>query len=180
MAAGAGGHGHLRASHADREQVIGTLKAAYVQGRLAKDDLDLRVGQALAARTYADLAAVTADLPAGLAAAKPRQPVVQPRRVIAVATALYAGAWASALFLSPYGAGNPPIPALLFSGSVVYLGVLIISVTAMLANWRDRRSGGQPPQRPGRDGPDWRLPPAGPGWRLPPTDPGHWHIAEAS
>ena len=33
IAAGAGGRGHLRASHADREQVIGVLKAAFVQGR---------------------------------------------------------------------------------------------------------------------------------------------------
>ena len=64
---GAAGRGHLRASHADREQVIGTLKTAFVQGMLAKDEFDLRVGQTLASRTYADLAAVTADLPAGLA-----------------------------------------------------------------------------------------------------------------
>src|SRR6516162_9524519 len=65
------GHGHLRASHADREHVIGTLQAAFVQGRLGRDEFDLRVGQALASRTYADLAALTADLPAGLAAAEP-------------------------------------------------------------------------------------------------------------
>jgi len=51
IAARAGGRGHLRASHADREQVIGTLKAAFVQGMLAKDEFDLRVGQTLAART---------------------------------------------------------------------------------------------------------------------------------
>ena len=43
-AARAGGRGHLRASHADREQVIGTLKAAFVQGMLGKDEFDLRVG----------------------------------------------------------------------------------------------------------------------------------------
>jgi len=65
------GRAHLRAGHADREQVIGVLKAAFVQGRLGQDELDARVGQALAARTYADLAALTADLPAGLAAAEP-------------------------------------------------------------------------------------------------------------
>ena len=41
MAAAAGpGRGDLRASHADREQVIGTLKAAFVQGMLAKDEFD--------------------------------------------------------------------------------------------------------------------------------------------
>jgi len=66
------GRGHLRACHADREQVIGVLKAAFVQGRLGKHELNARVGQALAARTYADLAMLTADLPAGLAAAEPR------------------------------------------------------------------------------------------------------------
>jgi len=46
--------------------VIGTLQAAFVQGRLVKDEFDLRVGQALAPQTYAELAALTADLPAGL------------------------------------------------------------------------------------------------------------------
>jgi hypothetical protein len=70
----AAGRGHLRASHADREQVIGTLKAAFVQGRLTKDEFDLRVGQTLASRTYAELATLTADLPAGLAdAGRPRR-----------------------------------------------------------------------------------------------------------
>ena len=81
--------------------MIGTLKAAFVHGMLAKDEFDQRVGQTLAARTHADLAAVTADLPAGLAAAQPPQParaeggqpVLRPGKVIAVATALYAGVW---------------------------------------------------------------------------------------
>ena len=59
----AAGRGHLRASHADRERVVGTLKAAFVQGMLTKDELDLRVGQTLGSRTYADLAALTAVLP---------------------------------------------------------------------------------------------------------------------
>jgi hypothetical protein len=36
------GRGELRASHADHEQIIGVLKAAFVQGRLAKDEFDLR------------------------------------------------------------------------------------------------------------------------------------------
>jgi hypothetical protein len=58
--------GDLRASHADREQVIGTLKAAFVQGRLTRDDLDERVDQVYASRTYAELAGVTADIPAEL------------------------------------------------------------------------------------------------------------------
>ena len=69
------GYGHLRASHADRERVIGTLKAAFVQGRLTKDELDARIGQALASRTYAELAAVTAGISVGPAPVRPpRQP----------------------------------------------------------------------------------------------------------
>jgi hypothetical protein len=63
MAAGMAGRGHLRASRADHEHVIDTLKAAFVQGRLTKDELDERVGQTFAARTYAELAAVTVDIP---------------------------------------------------------------------------------------------------------------------
>ena len=65
IASGAGGRSHLRASHVDREQVIDMLKAAFVQGRLTKAELDRRVGQVLASLTYADLAALTADIPAG-------------------------------------------------------------------------------------------------------------------
>src|SRR5256885_1317654 len=60
----------MRASRADREQAIGTLKAAFVQGRLTKNELDERVGRALVPLTYAELAALTGDLPDGLTAAR--------------------------------------------------------------------------------------------------------------
>jgi len=70
IAAGTGSHGHLRASRADREHTIDVLKAAFVQGRLTQDELDERAGQVFASRTYAELAAVTADIPAGLAVAQ--------------------------------------------------------------------------------------------------------------
>ena len=53
------------AGAAGREHVIDVLKAAFVQGRLTKDELDLRVGRAFASRAFADLTALTADLPAG-------------------------------------------------------------------------------------------------------------------
>jgi DUF1707 SHOCT-like domain len=42
------------------------LKAAFIQGRLTKDEFDSRVGRAFGSRTYAELAALTADIPAGL------------------------------------------------------------------------------------------------------------------
>jgi len=55
--------GRMRASRADRDQVVDVLKTAYVQERLTEDELDARLGRALAARTYADLDALTADIP---------------------------------------------------------------------------------------------------------------------
>ncbi len=56
-------HGHLRASDADREQVVEILTAAFVQGRLSLDELGLRAGHALGSRTYAELIATIADIP---------------------------------------------------------------------------------------------------------------------
>jgi hypothetical protein len=75
IAAGAGGRGRLRASHADREQAIEVLKAAFVQGQLDRDEFDLRVGRVLASLTYAGLATLTADIiPARLTRARPPEP----------------------------------------------------------------------------------------------------------
>src|SRR5580658_1095149 len=59
----AAGGDRLRASHADREQVIETLKNAFMQGRLTGDELGERTDQTLTARTYAELRAVTTDIP---------------------------------------------------------------------------------------------------------------------
>ena len=73
MAAGAEGDSNLPTSHAGSEQVLDALKAAFVQGRLAKDEFDLRVSQVLGA--YAELDAVTADLPAGLTTAQPPETI---------------------------------------------------------------------------------------------------------
>ena len=61
----AAGQGRWRASHADREHVIGALNAAFAAGLLANEEFDLRVGSTLASRTYADLASVSAGITAG-------------------------------------------------------------------------------------------------------------------
>ena len=70
--------GGLRASDADREQAIDVLKAAFVQDRLAGAEFEARVGQALASRTYAELAAATSGIPGRLTA---DQPPSMPARV---------------------------------------------------------------------------------------------------
>jgi hypothetical protein len=67
----AGALGRLRTSHVDREQAVDVLKAAFVRGRLTKDEFDRRVGRVLASRTYADLGALTADIPDEVISARP-------------------------------------------------------------------------------------------------------------
>ena len=55
----------VKASDADREHAIGVLREAFAEGRLTAEEHSARVGQAYSARTYAELAAVSVDLPAG-------------------------------------------------------------------------------------------------------------------
>jgi Domain of unknown function (DUF1707) len=63
--AGTGVHPVWLAGNADRERTVGVLRAAFTEGRLTQDELDDRVARTYAARTYGDLWALTADLPAG-------------------------------------------------------------------------------------------------------------------
>jgi uncharacterized protein DUF1707 len=149
-------HSELRASHADRERVIEVLKAAFVQGRLAKDEFDLHVGRAFAARTHAELAAVTAGLPAEPTSARPpaparaesEPPVVRPGPLIAVATAVCAGVWMFG-FLVPWpkdAEGDPPhaVALLVFSITLIYLFVLAMTLwlggAVMVESWLKRRT----------------------------------------
>jgi hypothetical protein len=185
IAAGKVGRGHLRASHADREQVIGTLKAAFVQGMLTKDELDLRVGQTFAARTYAELAALTADLPAGLAAVQPPSTVARtrarpPMRKIGVGAALIgpSPAIAAATFLT----GSELLLEWFVMVTFLYLWVWMAGGAAVLISWREKRSGGQSPRRPagGARGQTSQPPPAaGPDRQLPPAGHDLRHTAEA-
>jgi len=160
--------GRWRASHADREQVVGALKAAFVQGRLTADELDERVGQALAARTYAELAALTTDLPADPAPARQPAPAAQPapdrqsapaRRLQnpAARRAVKAGAGAIGVAVIALGvviavAGEPAAAVFV----AVFMLVLAAAATAVVASvihvalklearQRSRPRGQQPP-----------------------------------
>jgi hypothetical protein len=57
------GDSELRASHRDRDEVVEKLRVAAGDGRLTPEELDDRLETALTARTYGELAALTADLP---------------------------------------------------------------------------------------------------------------------
>jgi hypothetical protein len=75
------GNGHMRSSQADRERAIDVLKAAFAEGRLDQDEYTERVGLAYASRTYAELAALTGDLPAGPLGTLAPQTVFPPERL---------------------------------------------------------------------------------------------------
>ena len=63
----------MRASDAEREQVIGELRTHAGDGRLTIDELDERIGRAHEARTRRELAALTADLPRTRPQQRPRR-----------------------------------------------------------------------------------------------------------
>jgi hypothetical protein len=146
--AAAAGHGHLRTTHTDREHVIGALKAAFVQGQLTKDEFDLRVGQTLTSRTYAELASLTTDIPAG--------PIVvessdKPGRTLAKAACrsgvcmLAAVALAEGAFL----ADSFVLLVLAFFAVMAASGFLGYG---LLDSWQQRRDRGRLPSRPGQRG----------------------------
>jgi len=104
------GSARFLASDADRERVVDFLKTAFVHGTLTRDELTLRTGHALTARTYADLAGITAGLAPGTPrpAARPATQMPRRRRVSKKAIAFSACAVVlpvtlSVAFLSYYG-----------------------------------------------------------------------------
>ena len=55
----------LRAASTDRERTVDVLKAAFAEGRLSQAEYNDRMARAYEAKTYGELSALTADLPAG-------------------------------------------------------------------------------------------------------------------
>src|SRR5215469_10753502 len=85
----AGPAGPLRATDRDREAVIAVLQEAFATGRLSDSEHSQRLSSALAARTYAELDPLTADLPERpVYPDAPRRP--GPRRTNALAIAALA------------------------------------------------------------------------------------------
>jgi hypothetical protein len=144
MAAAPDDYGRMRASRADREQAIDVLKAAFVQGRLAKDELDERVARALVPQTYAELAALTDDLPAELPPAGP--PQEGSLATAGVYVTVVAGLFLVAAISN--GSGNP----LMVLGTVLFLSpIWLLALAGLLAlhSRLDRRAAGRLPPGPG-------------------------------
>jgi Domain of unknown function (DUF1707) len=182
----AGPGGYLRASHADRDRVIDGLKAAFVQGRLDQAEFGHRVGQALAARTYADLAALTADLPAGPIAARPpgpaRKRVTRPGVAVTACLTVVGGAMLIALRAMPDS--TPPVILLPFL--VLTLTLTAAAPTSWLLifhAWLENRASSQAAAGlpPGAGGPaPRRATQASPAEQLPRTDRDLGITAEAA
>lgn len=145
MAAASDGYGRMRASRADREQVIDTLKVAFAQGRLTKDELDERVARALVPLTHAELATLTDDLPAGLT------PVAPPPQGSLTKAGAYVTLVAGLFLVAAIsnGTGNP----LTLLGSMLFLSpVWLLALAGLLALHArlDRRAAGRLPPGPGQ------------------------------
>ena len=110
--AGAPGRGGFLASDADRERVVDALKTAFVHGLLTKDELGRRTGQALTARTYAELAVITTGLTAR--PAESRAAVGTPRKRVSKKVV----AWSACGIILP--------PALVAAFFTFYGGFLVM------------------------------------------------------
>jgi hypothetical protein len=126
----------MRASDADRERAVDALKHAYVRGLLTTEELAARTGQALAARTYADLAVVTAVL----AARRPSRPSAGPHPRKRVIRKVVAGS-ACAVVLPP-----AVIAAFLtfYGGFIILFLVACAGVVVSAAPIPPRRPGALP------------------------------------
>jgi len=122
------GSARFLASDADRERTVDILKTAFVHGALTRDELTLRTGRALTARTYADLAATTAGLnPSTPGAPRPRPAARQStpskrrvsKKVVAwSASAVVLSTGLGAAFFNYYG-GFLVIMLFMFVGAVL-------------------------------------------------------------
>ena len=126
----ASGRVPLKGWQADREDAVDALKAAFVAGRLTEDEFEARLGRGFAARTYADLAAITADIPPGPVAARPAR---TPDRVVAGGTGVIIAAAALGAALLVGGAA-------LILWAITMAGVVLFTVCVLLNTVLSRRA----------------------------------------
>jgi hypothetical protein len=136
--------GRPRASHVDREQVISALKTAFIQGRLAKDEFDARVGQALTSRTHAELAVITADIPVGPIAVRPAQPAQPARPVLGVKSGVCVTALAAMLAAVLWAAAATAGSAAAGAAALAVSGVVIFTLFVTGYQIRESRHPGRP------------------------------------
>ena len=131
----------LRASHVDRDQAISALRAAFVHGRLTSDEFDARVGQALASRTRAELAAITADIPAGPIGVQPAREPNPPALSVksGVCVTVSAATLAAVLWAAAWSAGSAAASA----AALAVTGVVIFALFVTGYQLRESRHHGR-------------------------------------
>jgi DUF1707 SHOCT-like domain len=135
--------GGLRASDADREQVIAALKAAFVQGRLTEDELGARVDRVYASQSYAELAEVIADIPTAFNGARsPRAPWRATKIAWWFEYAVFLPGIVAVLLIP--GGPRTTVWTLIILAAVVYLVFWILGVLIMVVARRANPSAGQP------------------------------------
>lgn len=85
----------LRAADTDREYVIGQLARAHSEGRIDLGEFDQRVCAAWAARTYGELAVLTADLPCAVPPRPGGVPAPSGPKPAAARAPAHRGLWAA-------------------------------------------------------------------------------------
>lgn len=150
---GAGNQARMRASAADRDQVIEVLKVAFVQDRITKDELHQRIGKVLASRTYDDLDILTADIPGAVIRARPavpaRPPDVSKKKLIRRTSVAVAGTgfvFAEAMALP--NLLNPLIGVIAGLVAGAFAAGLLAVLLTLIAWAIDRNAGRQPSQGP--------------------------------
>jgi hypothetical protein len=148
--------GRLRASDAEREQVVVLLQVAFAERLLTREEFGERIAGALTARTHADLAALTAGIPAKtVAAPRPSAAPARARRPLSRRTVT--GAWTlvtlAVMVTDAALTGNEAGPtaglSLLF---IVAFVVAFVSWLYAVSVHRGDAAAGQPPAGPARGG----------------------------
>ncbi|MEV0009288.1 DUF1707 domain-containing protein [Streptomyces sp. NPDC047973] len=151
----------------DREAAVRRLQEAYASEHLSHEEMDLRLGQALAARTTEELATATASLP---------EPAKAPETTASIGAAggriRRGGAWRVPRFLkvhSAFGKVRLDLSRAVFEHGAVDIDLqlgsggaritvprdAVVDVEGLSTGWKDLRYKPRRPSRPG--GPEIRV-----------------------
>jgi uncharacterized protein DUF1707 len=147
--------GRLRASDAEREQVVVLLQVAFAERLLTREEFGERIAGALTARTHADLTALTAGIPAKpVAAPRPSAAPARARRPLSRRTVT--GGWTlvtgAAMVTDAALAGNGDPTAGLSLLFIVAFVVAFVSWLYAVSAHRGTAAAAQPPAGPAPGG----------------------------
>lgn len=127
--------GQVRASDHERDEAVARLQRGFTDGRLSQAELTDRVGTALAARTRAELQALTADLP-GAVVQQARPPAAAPPWLAWVLLAACPPAGVAYLLLCRRGSAATWLSARQLAGIPHWVWVLVLWAAVAAAGRR--------------------------------------------